>query len=481
METLKERTAKGLFWGGLSNGVMQLLNLVFGVFLARILDVEDYGMVGVLTIFGLIANSLQESGFTAALANKKEIRHDDYNAVFWFSILMSTTLYGVLFFCAPFIASFYGIPELTPLARFTFLSFVLSSLGTAQHAYIFRNLMVKQKAFALMLSLSLSGITGITLALLGFSYWGLATQTLVYVGCLTICYWCFSPWRPTFALNFKPIREMFGFSSKLLVTNIFSHINNNLFAVLLGKFYNEQAVGYFAQANKWNSMGYSFISEMVQGVAQPVLAQIDSEVARQQNVFRKMLRFTAFVAFPVMFGLSLIAKELIVIAITDKWLFAATILQILCIGGAFFPITRLYSNLIISKGQSGIFMWNTIAVCLVQLAAMLVSYRWGIETMAVVYVCINIGWLLVWHYFAWRAIGISLWNALKDMIPYLVIAAAIMLATHWLTISITNLYLAIATKIGLAALLYIGILWLAKSVMLRETIEFILKKTKKQR
>lgn len=477
-ETLKEKTAKGLFWGGLSNGVIQLLNLVFGIFLARILDAEDYGMVGILTIFSLIANSFQESGFTAAIANKKNIRHEDYNAVFWFSIFTGIVLYAILFFCAPLIASFYGIPELTPFARYAFLSFVLSSWGTAQHAYIFRNLMVRQKAIALMLSLTISGLVGITLALNGMSYWGIATQSLTYIACLTICYWCISPWRPTFRIDFQPVRDMFGFSSKLLVTNIFTHINSNLFSVLLGKFYSEKAVGYFVQANKWNSMGGSFISEMLQGVAQPILVQVDDDIQRQRNVFRKMLRFTAFVSFPVMLGLSLIAKEFITIAIGDKWIPAATILQILCIGGAFFPITRLYVNLTISKGQSGVYMWNTIAACAVQLAAMLFSYRRGIETMTIVYVGINIGWLLVWHYFAWLKIKISLWSAVKDMSPYLIISAAIMLVAQWVTSPIENLYVIVATKTGIAVVLYISIMWLTNSVIFNETVAFILKKKK---
>ena len=144
-QSLKEKTAKGLFWGGLSNGVQQLLNLFFGIFLSRILNAEDYGMVGMLSIFSLIAGSLQESGFTAALANKRDISHKDYNAVFWFSTGLSACLYLILFLCAPLIAEFYHTPELTALARYTFLGFFVASLGIAHSAYLFRNLMVKQK------------------------------------------------------------------------------------------------------------------------------------------------------------------------------------------------------------------------------------------------------------------------------------------------------------------------------------------------
>lgn len=475
-QSLKEKTAKGLFWGGLSNGVQQLLNLFFGIFLARILDAEDYGMVGMLSIFSLIAGSLQESGFIAALANRREVSHKDYNAVFWFSTGLSACLYLILFFCAPLIAKFYHTPELTALARYSFLGFFVASLGIAHSAYLFRNLMVKQKAMALTIGLLASGTVGVTMAYMGFAYWGIATQSIVYVGTINICYWCFSPWHPTFSFDLKPLKGMISFSSKLLVTNIFNHINNNILTVILGKFYSEQEVGYFTQANKWNYMGHSLVSGMVNSVAQPVLSSLSDDRERQQRVFRKMLRFTAFVSFPAMLGLSLIAPELITISITDKWLPSASILQLLCIGGAFIPVTNLYSNLVISKGKSNIYMWNTIGLGIIQLITMFLLYPYGIHTMIAVYVTINICWLLVWHYFVWREIQLSLFMALKDILPFAVIATGVMAATYYITIDFTNIYLLFAGKIVIAAVLYIAIMWLSRSVTFRESLHYIIKR-----
>lgn len=279
---------------------MQLLNLIFGIVTSRILNDTDYGMIGMLSIFSLIAASLQESGFTSALANKKEIRHEDYNAVFWFSSAISVTLYLILFFCAPLIADFYDNENLIPLARYAFLGFVISSLGISQNAYLFRNLMVKQKTIASISGLAVSGIVGIIMACLGCSYWSIATQSIVYISVLNICLWSFSPWRPTLKFSFKPLKGMVNFSAKLMITNIFNHINNNLFSIILGKYYSEKEVGQFNQANKWNYMGHSFISSMVGSVAQPMFNQVGSDQTRQQRVFRKMLRFTAFIAFPSM-------------------------------------------------------------------------------------------------------------------------------------------------------------------------------------
>ena len=433
-------------------------------------------MVGMLSIFSLIAGSLQESGFIAALANKREISHKDYNAVFWFSTGLSACLYLILFFCAPLIAQFYNTPQLTALARYSFLGFFIASLGIAHSAYLFRNLMVKQKAIAVTIGLVASGTIGVTMAFLGFAYWGIATQSIVYVGTVNICYWRFSSWHPTLSFDFRPLKGMLSFSSKLLATNIFNHINNNILTVILGKFYSGQEVGYFTQANKWNSMGYSVVSGTVNSVAQPVLSTLSDDRERQQRAFRKMLRFTAFISFPAMLGLSLIAPELIILSITDKWLPSASILQLLCIGGAFIPVTNLYSNLIISKGKSNIYMWNTICLGIIQLVTMLLLYPYGIRTMISIYVAINICWLLVWHYFVWREIRLSLFMALKDVLPFAVIAAGVMAAAYYITIGITNLYLLIISKILIAALLYTAIMWLSRSVTFRESLHYIIKK-----
>ena len=449
-QSLKDKTAKGLFWGGVSNGVQQLLGMLFGIYLARILNAEDYGLVGMLAIFTGIANTIINSGFTVALTNKQDVTHKDYNAVFWFSTGLSFCLYIILFFCAPLIADFYHVPELTALSRYSFLGFFIASLGTAQSAFLFRNLMVKQKAMSSVIALIFSGIVGVLLASLGFAYWGIATQNLVYVATVTVCYWCFSSWRPTFHLDFTPLKGMLSFSSKLLLTNIFGHINNNLFSVILGKFYSETEVGYFGQANKWNMMGHSLITGMVNGVAQPVLAQVSDDKERQSRVFRKMLRFTAFISFPAMFGLSLVAPELITIAITDKWAASAEILRLLCISGAFIPIITLYSNLLISKGKSNVYMWNTICLGMTQLLVMLLLYPYGIHTMVLVYVLINIVWLLVWHYFVWREIRLRLFQALKDIMPFAVISGGIMIATYYITLFMQNIYLLFVSKVIIA-------------------------------
>ncbi|WP_297329184.1 lipopolysaccharide biosynthesis protein [uncultured Bacteroides sp.] len=474
--SLKETTAKGLFWGGFSNGAQQLLNLAFGIVLGRLLDASDYGMVGMLTIFSAIASALQEGGFVSALTNRKEVCHKDYNAVFWFSILCSITIYILLFFAAPLIADFYKIPELIPLSRFSFLGFVIASMSIAPRAYLFKNLKIKETTLISISSLGISGTVGILLAANGFAYWGMATQSITFVTVMTILNFYFSHWRPKLEFDLKPIREMIGFSSKLIITNIFNIINNNLFSVLLGKFYSAQEVGNFAQANKWNGMGHTLITGMINGIAQPVFTSVVDDRARQLAIFRKLLRFTAFISFPAMLGLSLVSKELIVITVGAKWLPSAYILQILCIWGAFIPIINLFSNLIISRGHSSIYMWNAICLSVLQLIAVCGMYPYGLEWMLRIFVIINISWLFVWFGFVRREIQLTLYAMLKDLSPYLLLSATLVIGTYYVTLPIEKLYLSMAAKIALVAGFYALILWRLQSVIFRESIEFLLKK-----
>ena len=476
--SLKQTVAKGMLWGGLSNSVCQLLSLLFGIYLARILGPDDYGPIGMLAIFTAIAGSLQDSGFVAAIANRKTVTHDDYNAVFWFNIIISLLMYAVLFFCAPLIADFFNQPVLVDLARYNFLGFVVAGFGIAPSAYLFRELKVKQKSIALILAISISGAVGIVMALNGNSYWGIATQSIVYVLVRTVVCWYFTPWRPTLKVNFAPLRYLFAFSYRLLITNLFQRFNWNIFSFILGKYYNRADVGNYTKSAEWFNMGGEIVNGMVNAVAQPVLAKVVDDSERQLRVFRKMLRFTAFVAFPLMFGLSLVSKELITIVITDKWIESAGMLQILAVWGAFMPIQSMMTNLLVSRGKAKIFMWCTIVQGLLTLSMLLLLHPYGIKNMLVAYCVFNALWLMVWHYFANKEIRLTLQMFIDDTLPYLLMAAVIMVVTHLSTTFISSPYILLASRIGMAATLYIGFNYLVHSKEFCEIINFLFKRKK---
>ena len=470
---LKEKAARGLLWGGLGNGAIQLVSALMGIALLRLLTPDDYGKIAVLIVFSNIASNLQESGFIQALCNKKDPQHGDFNAVFWFNILVAFLVYVILFLCAPLIAQFYNEPILTPLARYLFLSFVISSFGTIQRAWLYRNVMVKQTTSITLCAIVVSNLVGITMAYFGYAFWGLATQALIYTLIITVLTWCISTWRPTLHIDLRPAFRMFGFSCKLLITNIFYHLNNQVFAVLLGRFYNTHVAGNYSNARKWDDMCINTIHEMVRGVAQPVLSQIVDERERYRNAFRKMLRFVCFVSFPAMLGMGLIAKEFILITVGEKWIESAAILSMLSVYGAFYPVTTLYSNMTISLGRSGINMFCNISICVIVWIGLIVLHPYGLTTMLIFFIALNIAWLFIWQWFAWRLIGLRLWDALKDVVPFLLLAVGVMVATYFITLPIENIYLLLAAKILTAVVLYAGLTWLSGAKIMREAVSYL--------
>lgn len=474
--SLKETTAKGLLWGGFSNALIQILNIGFGICLLRLLTPEDYGTVQVLAIFSSVAAALQESGFSAALANLKHPTHADYNAVFWFNIVCGATLYLLLFLAAPLIADFYRAPVLIPLARFAFLSFLFSSWGIAQRAYLFAHLMVRESSIIFILSLVISGAAAVGMAWMGFAFWGLAAQTVIFTACVTVLNWWYSPWRPTLEWDFSPVRRMFGFSSRLLLTTLFLQVNRNVFSVLLGRFYGPTPAGLYGNAAKWNDMGTFTINSMITGVAQPTLTRVKDDTARYRHVFRKMLRFTSFVSFPCMLGLSLVAPEFIRITAGEKWTESIVMLQMLCVYGAFFPLTTLYSNLAISRGRSSLNLGNTVATCVLIWTLLYAMRPLGIHAMITAFVCVNVLWLLVWQWFARRLTGLPFRQALADVLPFFLLAAVTMGVTHLITRTLEGDIVRLAAKIAVAAVLYIGVLYGARAAILRESIDYFTQK-----
>ena len=490
MESLKDKTARGLFWGGMNNGVQQLLGLAFGIILGRLLDPSDYGMTAMLAVFSVIANELQSSGFKTGLINLREPRHEDYNAVFWFNVVAGALIYAVLFLAAPLIARFYGNPALIPLSRYVFLGFVFSSFGMAQSAYLTKQMQIKQIAKCGMTATLTSSLVSVAMAAMGFGYWALATQYLMYIAVNTLLLWRFSAWRPTLSpltSHLSPLKRLFPFSFRIMLSAIFTQLNANIMNLLLGRFYGEANTGHYNQAYQWSSKCFLLVGNMLKQVDQTVLVGLREERERQLAVLRKMVRFTAFVSLPLLFGLAIVSHEFIMLAIGEKWAFAASLLPLLCLCGAFMPLSTLLTDSVISQHRSDIYLWSTIALGVLQIALMVGLWRQGIMVMVVAYTLLNIAWMFVWHFFVRRLMGYRLIDFLKDILPFALAAAFVMGLTWLITYQFTvyslqftddylRLWILLISRVVMAMLLYYGVMRIAGAVILKEVMAFIKKK-----
>jgi len=468
---LKEKAARGLFWGGISNVVQQLLNLGFGIFLARKLSEEDYGTVATLTIFAVLANAIQESGFRSALTNRKPVTHQDYNSVFWTSLGLGVSLYVILFFSAPFIAEFFDMPELTSLSRFLFLGFLFSSTGVAHNAALFRELKTKQIAKATLLASLVSGSVAVAMALMDMAYWAIAAQNVVYILTITIMFWVYSDFRPTLSYSFQPIREMLPFSSKLLITTIFHLLNENFFTVFLGKYFVKRQVGIYSNGYKWQNIGTQTISLAIENVMQPVLAKAGK--GELLPVFCKLMQVTCLISLPCMLGLGLISPEFIPATIGEKWLDSVPIMQVLCVWGAMFPLCQVYQKQLLSAGESGTMMICVITRFALQFIMVLTFHSYGILPMVIAFTATNVLSIFQVHYYVHRLNGVTLGMLFRAIMPYLSVALLSLACGYLAALPFDNLWLRMLAKIAASVIAYVGLLWICCNALIREVFAFL--------
>ena len=475
-ETLKQTTAKSMAWSAVNSGATQLLNLALGIVLARLLTPSDYGIVGVLTVFTVMASNIQAFGFAHALINRKEDRRADYNAVFWFNVAVGLALYAILYACAPLIARFFHQPCLTGVSRVLFLVFVIMSFGTTYNGYLTKHLMNSRIAIVSVTALAVSGVVGIAMAWRGMSYWSLVYQQLTYATLLTVgrCLSC--PRLLSLRVSLAPLKQMMGFGVRIMFTNIATTLSNHALTFIIGRLFPIHDVGNYSQANKWNKMASTTIYSIADQVVQPVMVRANADAERRKRVFRKLMRLTAFFAFPAMLGLSLVSHEFIVVTIGEKWLDAVALLRILCVAGAVVPLHHVYQNFIASTGRSDIYLYTNLSLIAAEVAVVLAVSSLGIQAMVMAFVAVVVLWTAVWHLVSRRAVNYSVKELASDTLRYL-LAAVVVLALTWaVTLPIDNLPLRLVTRVAIDAACYGGAMWLLRDDIFSDLMEFLKKR-----
>jgi O-antigen/teichoic acid export membrane protein len=286
------------------------------------------------------------------------------------------------------------------------------------------------------------------------------------------------PWKPHLEINFVPLKPFFSFSVKLFLTSLFQQINTYIFSVILGKYYGKNVLGQFDRGQNWVVRGNNFIIGMINYVTQPVLAQMNENKERQVNVLRKLIRFGAFVSFPLMLGLAFVGEEFIVLTIGEKWLPSVPILQLFCISGAVGFIVTLFSNLIYTQGKSGLYMNITVIIGTIQIIAALCLLPFGIKPMLSGYIAVYLAGLFVWHHYVYKLVGLRLTAVLKDIMPYLVITLSCFAITWLLTKNMENKIALLVLKTVISGIFYIFALKISRSTIFKESMDFLLKRTK---
>ena len=423
-ESLKNKTVKGTLWSSVERFSVQGIQFIVMIIMARLLTPQDYGLIGMITIFIAVSQSLIDSGFSQALIRKQDRNEVDNSTVFYFNIVVGITLYLVIFFCAPLIARFYKEPLLTPITRCVSLGLLFNSLGVVQRALFTTTLNFKTQAKATLIGAIVSGCLGITLAFKGFGVWAIVAQQVTNTAIVVIFLWVFSNWRPIAAFSKASFTHLFGFGSKLMISGLINTLYKNIYLIVIGKIFSASDLGYYTRAHQFTDFASSNITGIVQRVTYPVLCSIQEDDTRLTDVYRRLLRTSAFIIFPLMMGLMGVARPMILSFLTEKWLFSAYLIQILCFAQMWYPVHAINLNLLQVKGRSDLFLKLEILKKIIGIGILCMTIPMGLIAMCWGMLVSGVLALIINTYYTGKLINLGFIAQMKDLLPTLLLSLA---------------------------------------------------------
>ena len=382
-DNLKKNMMGALAWSSINIVGTQFIQLIVGIILARILVPEDFGTIGVLFIFIGLSTVLIDGGFGQGLIRKQDTTEKDLSTIFYLNFLMSIALYTIMYFGAPFISIFFAIPELTTISRVLFLSVILFSFYFIQQVQLYKKHDYKSLAIINIVSIGFSGTLSAILALKGFGVWALVLQQIVFHLSKALLFPFFLRWKPIKAFTLKTIKELWSFSINLLGQITLNVIFNNIYIVIIGKFYPIQQVGYFTQANKYSETVNTATQSILFSGTFPVFAQIQDDQPRLLRVYRRLATSISLVTFPIVFFLIVTAYPLFITVFTDKWIFSVLFFQTLILANIFTPLYTININILNVRGESKQTLKLEIFKKTMIVLSIICCFSFGIEIMLI--------------------------------------------------------------------------------------------------
>lgn len=431
-ESLKNKTVKGTFWSAADAFLGQGVTFLVGIVLANILSPSEYGLIGICTIFNVVLTGIVDSGFSTALIRKQGTTNEDYNTMFVTNMVISILLYGALFVCAPWISLFFERPELTDLLRVMGLILILQALSITQVTILTKRIDFKTKTKASIISAISSGIVGIAMAFAGLGVWALAGQQLSRQLIYTVCLWFFNRWWPSIKLSRTSFRYMWGFGWKMVLSGLLNNIWNQLYQVVVGKWYSPATLGQYTQSRDYANLFSSNFTLIIQRVTYPALSELQNEKERLVTAYRKTIKISMFITAVSMFSLGAVAEPLIFTLIGDKWAQAASFLPLICISMSLYPLHALNLNMLQVQGRSDVFLFIEIAKKITSIPPLLLGIFVGIFWMLIGTIIVGIINFFINSFYTGRKLDYSSWRQLKDVAPSYGVALLIALSVFFL-------------------------------------------------
>lgn len=476
MGEFRSKTIKGILWSAIDKVGVKAIAFIVSIVIARILTPSDYGVVGMILVFIAIANIFIDSGMSQALVQRKNRTASDLSTAFYFNVIVSVICYLILFLCAPLIARFYNVDELSTILRVLGLNIIISAFATVQRANLIASIDFRTIAFVNVSAVILSGVVGIWMAYSGYGVWSLVGQQMTSIGTSTLVYWLYGKWYPTTSFSIDSFKRLWNFGSKLLATGLVSTIMREIYSIAIGKVYRSVELGYYTRAVQTSDMVAMTSNEVINAVTFPVLSSLQDNREQMLAVYGKMLGMTAFFIFPIMTGLAVVASPFISVLLTDKWLPAVPLLQWLCLARMFTPISSLNMNILNAIGRSDLYMKLDFSKLPLTLITMAITIPLGVEAIVIG----NFIWTIICYFMNAYLPG-KLFNfgikAQFRIFYKIAIATAIMDFIVWSSVYLLDYKIAqlmIGIIVGIAS--YIFISYLLRIQQLNEIKEIVFSK-----
>lgn len=446
-QSLKNKTIKGVAWSGINNVFSFGMTFIVGIVLARILSPDDYGLLGIITIFTAICDALINAGFSSAIVRKKDATEDDYNTVFIVNLFMSILLYIVLFITAPLIAQFFHREELTILTRVTTISMIFGALAIVQSTRLTKQLDFKKLTKITISTSILSGIAGIAMALLGAGVWALVVQSIVARLFRTILLWFYNKWIPKLRFSSDSFHELFGFGWKMMLSGLLNALWMDLYKIVVGKFYSPASLGQYTRAESFANLPSGNITSIVQRVTYPVLSNIQDNKERMVAAYRKIIKMTMFATVPFMFFLGAISEPLVYCLIGPKWHDAATYLPLICIGSTLYPLHAINLNMLKVQGRSDLFLGLEIVKKTISLAPLFIGAFLGIIPMLYANLVTGAIAFFLNSYYSGKLLNYNSWLQIKDVAQFYVLAIVLALPVYYIKLISTSFWIVLILQL----------------------------------
>ena len=460
--SLRGKVLSGLFWKVLENGGVQIVQFVISLILARMLGPERYGTIALLLVFIAIANVFIQSGFQTALIQKRQVDDLDYSSVFYLGLGVALLLYAVIFAGAPAVAAFYHDPELKSMLRVLALMIFFGAVVSVQTAMVSRKMEFRKMCAASLLATCLSGIAGVIGAYRGLGTWALVVQQLGTQFLLMVFLWVLVGWKPMRAFSFSRVKALFSYGWKLLCSSLLDTVYNNLYTMVIGRIYQKDVVGYYNRGNQFPQLIVNNLAASIQAVMLPAFSASQEDKERMKAMVRRSIVTSAFVIFPMMAGLVAVAKPLISIILTEKWLPCVPFLQIMCVAYAMWPIHIANLQAINALGRSDIFLKLEIIKKALGLAVLAVSIPFGIYAMVWLKASTDFVGTIINAYPNKKLLNYSFLEQWRDVFPALVLSVVMGAIVYSLQFFIHNNWILLIAQIGVGVLIYGGLAWIFK-------------------